>query len=218
MPSNAHVKPGRRYDASRRRQAAALRRRALLEAAAGLFVERGYAATTMSAIAERAGVNVDTLYATVGTKPQLFELLLETALSGVDVAVPVEQRDYVRRIRAEPDARGKLAEYASAVAGFQRQLAPLHQVARSAAAVDGELVRQWDAMLRRRASNIHLLIDDLATTGRLRHGLARKQAADTVTAVASPEVYVTLTDLCGWDTACYETWLADTLTRLLLDA
>jgi AcrR family transcriptional regulator len=171
----------------------------------------------MAAIAEEAGVNVDTLYATVGTKPKLFGLLLETALSGVDVAVPVEQREYVKRIRAEPDARRKLAHYAAAVAGFQQLLAPLRKVAMSAAAVDAELVGQWRAMLARRAANMHLLIDDLATTGRLRRSLGPKEAADTVTALASPEVYASLVELSDWKASRYEAWLAETLARLLLD-
>ena len=53
----------RRYDASRRRQAAARTRTAILEAARQLFSERGYAATPMTAIADRAGVALDTVYA-----------------------------------------------------------------------------------------------------------------------------------------------------------
>lgn len=72
-----------------------------------------------SAIAEEARVNVDTVYATVGTKPKLSGLPIETALSGVDVAVPAHQREYLQRIRAEPDARAKLAHCAAAVAGFR---------------------------------------------------------------------------------------------------
>ena len=55
----------RRYDATRRRQAAARTRTAILDAARELFTERGYAATPMTAIADRAGVALDTVYAAV---------------------------------------------------------------------------------------------------------------------------------------------------------
>ncbi|MDQ4092565.1 MAG: TetR/AcrR family transcriptional regulator, partial [Actinomycetota bacterium] len=54
----------------------------MLEAARELFTTRGYAATTVGQIAERAGVAVDTLYATGGRKPVLLREVFETALSG----------------------------------------------------------------------------------------------------------------------------------------
>jgi len=105
----------RRYDATRRRQSAARTRAAILDAARELFAERGYAATPMAAIAERAGVALDTVYASVGRKPALARLLIETAISGTDQAVPAEQRDYVRAVRAAPDAETKIAIYAAAI-------------------------------------------------------------------------------------------------------
>src|ERR1700683_3882077 len=92
----------RRYDATRRRQAAARTRAAILDAARELFTERGYTATPMTAIAERAGVALDTVYASVGRKPELARLLIETAITGTDQALPAEQRDYVRAIQAAP--------------------------------------------------------------------------------------------------------------------
>ena len=94
----------RRYDATRRRQAADRTRAAILDAARALFTERGYAATPMTAIADRAGVAVDTVYASAGRKPELARLLIETAISGTDRAIPAEQREYVRAIQAAPDA------------------------------------------------------------------------------------------------------------------
>jgi len=72
----------RRYDASRRRQAAERTRTAILDAALYLFTRQGYTATTMAAIAAQAGVALDTVYASVGRKPDLARLLIETAISG----------------------------------------------------------------------------------------------------------------------------------------
>src|SRR5215469_11240289 len=97
-PMPAPVK--RRYDAPRRRRAAARTRAAILDAARELFTERGYTATPMTAIADRAGVALDTVYASVGRKPELARLLIETAISGTDHAVPAEQRDYVKAVQA----------------------------------------------------------------------------------------------------------------------
>jgi len=77
----------------------------------------------MTAIAEAAGVALDTVYAAVGPKPVLFRLLLETAISGADDAVPAESRDYVRAIRSAPDAPGRLRIYAAALRRVQPRLA-----------------------------------------------------------------------------------------------
>src|SRR5215469_671645 len=112
-PMPAPVK--RRYDATRRRQAAARTRAAILDAARELFAERGYTATAMTAIADRAGVALDTVYASVGRKPELARLLIETAISGTDEAIPAGQRDYVKAVRAAPDAETKIAIFAAAV-------------------------------------------------------------------------------------------------------
>src|SRR6185503_15617068 len=93
----------RRYHSPRRAEQAVATRRAVLEAARELFIADGYAATTVAGVARRARVAVDTVYATVGRKPELLREVLETAISGTDQAVPAEQRDYVARVR---DAKG----------------------------------------------------------------------------------------------------------------
>src|SRR5499427_5510306 len=123
----------RRYDATRRRQAAARTRAAILDAARDLFSERGYTATPMTAIAERAGVALDTVYAAAGRKPDLARLLVETAISGTDDAVPAEQRDYVKAVQAAPDADTKIAIYAAAVTAIAPRLALVYSIISQAA-------------------------------------------------------------------------------------
>jgi AcrR family transcriptional regulator len=75
------VKP-RRYRSSVREEQARRTRLAILDAARLLFTDQGYAATTIAQIAAAARVAVDTVYASVGTKPVLVRLLVETAISG----------------------------------------------------------------------------------------------------------------------------------------
>ena len=72
----------RPYDNTNRVMTSQVRRGLVLAAARSLFLERGYVRTTMSAIAEQADVSVDTVYELVGRKPELFRLLIETAISG----------------------------------------------------------------------------------------------------------------------------------------
>jgi AcrR family transcriptional regulator len=204
----------RRYDATGRRQAAARTRTAILDAARQLFTERGYTATSMTAIAGRAGVALDTVYAAAGRKPELARLLIETAISGTDQAIPAEQRDYVRAIQAAPDADTKIATYAAAVTAIVSRLAPVLAIIQQAAAAEPELARLWDQIAERRAANMRRFVADLAAVHPLR--LDPGPAADIVWATNATEMYQLLVGQRGWTPQHYERFLADTWHRLLL--
>jgi AcrR family transcriptional regulator len=167
----------RRYDATSRRQAAARTRTAILDAARELFTERGYAATPMTAIAGRAGVALDTVYAAAGRKPDLARLLIETAISGTDQAIPAEQRDYVRAIQAAPDAGAKIAIYAAVNTEIAPRLALVLAIIRQAPD-EPELAQLWHQIAERRAANMRLFVADLASARPLR--VDADEAADIV--------------------------------------
>src|SRR2546422_6278080 len=57
-PNSRDVKPPRRYDSTRRRAQAAQTRQDILKAALQLFLEGGYAGTTINDVAAAAGVAV----------------------------------------------------------------------------------------------------------------------------------------------------------------
>jgi AcrR family transcriptional regulator len=204
----------RRYDATRRRQAAARTRTAILDAARDLFTARGYTATPMTAIAERAGVALDTVYASVGRKPELARLLIETAISGTDQAIPAEQRDYVRAIQAAPDAETKIALYAAAITAIAPRLAVVLAIIQQAAQAEPGLAALWDQIAERRAANMRRFVADLATVTSLR--LDPGDAADIVWATNAAELYQLLVGQRGWSPQRYEHFLADTWRRLLL--
>jgi AcrR family transcriptional regulator len=205
------------YDSSSRKAAARLTRQSIIDAARRVFLDKGYAATTMPTIAHAAGVALDTVYATVGKKPALFRLLIETAISGSDTAVPAEERDYVRAIRAETDAARKLRMYAAALRSIQQRLAPLFQVLQGAAPLDPQLAALWGNISQRRAKNMRLFAADLAATGRLRQDLSVAKAADIIWSMNSPEFYLLLVEQRGWSPHEFEDWLADAWIRLLLE-
>jgi AcrR family transcriptional regulator len=207
----------RSYDSSLRREAAKGTRQAIIDSARRMFLDRGYTATTMPAIAKAAGTALDTVYATVGRKPAVFRLLVEMAISGSDRIVPAEERDYVRAIRAEPDAARKLKLYAAALGGIQPRLAPLIRVLQEAAPLDPELNELWRKITQRRADNMRLLAENLAATGRLRAGPSVSQVADIIWAMNSPEFYLLLVEQRGWSPGEYANWLGDAWTQLLLE-
>ena len=99
------VKPRRRYDSSKRQEQAEQNRSAVLQAARHLFLERGFAATTMPAIASAAGVSVQTVYKVFGNKPRLAKAVFDVAMAGDDEPVPMLQRASLGRVRDERDPR-----------------------------------------------------------------------------------------------------------------
>ena len=207
----------RTYDSSARKAAAQSTRQSIIDAARRVFIRKGYAGATMSAIAREAGIALDTVYAAVGKKAALFRLLVETAISGGDEAVDAEERDYVRAIRAEPDAGEKLKIYAAALREIQPRLAPIFKVLQAAAMQDAELDALWREISQRRAANMRLLAQDLAATGRLRRDLSIPKVADIVWSLNSPEFYLLLVEERGWSAGDFEHWLVDAWARLLLE-
>jgi len=207
----------RSYDSSRRQAAAYERRLSIIEAARRLFIEQGYPATTMADIAREAAVNVDTLYAGVGTKPELFALLIDVTFSGTAEEIPVELRNYVARIQEEPRPERKLEIYAAAVTEIWERMASLLQVLQSGASANTALAEIWESFQQHRADNLQLLIDELQPIGALRSGLEPATTVDSAWAVTSTEVYLLLTANRDWSAERYRDWLADSLKRLLLN-
>lgn len=212
------MSPRRRYDAPRRRAAAEQRRRAIVDAARRLFVERGYAATTMAAIAAAAGVSHETVYAAFGPKPALFRHLVEVALSGTEAPVPAQERDIVRQVRAEPDPARICDLFARAVRQLLERLGPLFEVLTDGARTDPELKAFADELAARRAGHMRLFAADLAAAGGLREGLSVETAGDVVWVMNSPEFFLLCVRGRGWTPEFFEQWLADAWKRLFLPA
>lgn len=213
---NEDVKGRRGYRAPQRAARAAETRAAVLGAARALFVAQGYAGTTVAQIAERAGVNVDTLYASVGRKPALLRAVVETAISGTDRAVPAEQRDYVRAVRAAPGAREKIALYAGAVAEMGPRTAPIFLALRDAPVRDPQCARLRTEITSRRAADMRRFAAELRATGQLRADLTDDEVADIVWSTHSAEYYALLVHECGWTPERFGAHLVDTWCRVLL--
>jgi AcrR family transcriptional regulator len=204
----------RRYDSTRRTAESQRRRRRILDAAKDEFVALGYLGTTMTGIATRADVALDTVYTLVGRKPALFRTLIETAISGQDDAVPADQRDYVHAIKSADTATAKLTIYAEAVRHIQARLAPLLAVLQHAAGTDDELAQLWSEISERRATNMRRLATDIADAAPLR--VTIDEAADIIWATSSSELYLLLAHQRGWSPHHYQQWLTDSWHRTLL--
>jgi AcrR family transcriptional regulator len=205
------------YHSPRRAEQAIATRRAVLEAARDLFIERGYAVTTVADVARRARVAVDTVYASVGRKPALLREVMETAISGTDQAVPAEQRDYVARVRAATGAREKIELYVAGLAEIQPRLAPVYLALRDAAVTDPDSAAAWREISERRARNMRLFAADLRATGELRADLSDEDVADIIWSMNGPEYWTLLVTERGWPAERFSRHVADAWQRLFLD-
>jgi AcrR family transcriptional regulator len=199
----------------RARQAAATRQR-IIDAAGRLFAEHGYAATTISAIAQEADVAVETVYARFKNKQNLLEAFLDQSIVGDAESVPLLDRPAVQAVRAAGDQREQLALLAQIMCGVLERNASAHAVLRTAMAADSELGQLAAADDERRNATHRAFVEMLTNSGPLREGLSTSDAVDTMSALANPDTYALLTRRRSWTPSRIERWLATSLTLLLL--
>jgi AcrR family transcriptional regulator len=210
------VKPRRAYDSSRRREQARQNRRTVLEAARELFLERGYAATTVPAIAAQAGVAIPTVYKGFGNKAGLLKAVFDVSIAGDDEPVPMLQRDMVRRIEAEPDPRLKFSLYGVHLAQAGPRAALIQLVAREAAASDAEARDIWERMLAERLIGMTEFARHLHSGDHLRKGVSVEEARDILWTLNSVELFELLVLRRGWTPERYGRWVAAAMSAALL--
>ena len=191
-------------------------RRRMREAALALFREQGYAATPMQAIADRAGVAVQTLYFTFGTKRALLSEILDVAIAGDEEPVATLDRPHIQALLDDPDPVVQLRGQAAVTRRVYERLAPALEVVRGAATADPDLAALWERSIQQRATVMERFIAALATKTTLRDGMDQATAVDIALTLQSPEVITFLTAQRGWSPDKYEQWLASALTTELL--
>ena len=198
----------RRYRSPLRQERAADTRRRIATAALDLFAEHGFAGTAVTAIAERAGVSAQTVYATFGSKGALLRALLEQMEENADAAL------WRERIAADPDPRGKLTAFAQWSAGlFASSKAVI--TAGQGASDPAVLELRAEADGHRRAA-LDALVGTLQASGALQAGLSHRRAVDRAWILTGVEPYFGATEGCGWSDTAYAKWLADLLVSQLL--
>jgi AcrR family transcriptional regulator len=210
------VKPRRRYDSSRRQEQARHNRWAVLQAARQLFLERGFAATTMPAIASAAGVSVQTVYKAFGNKARLAKAVFDVAMAGDDEPVPMLQRASLARARDEPDPRTKLRLYGEFLAEVAPRHVPVQLVIRDAATSDPEARVVWAELQAERLKGMTLFARALHDDGHLRPGISTNEARDVLWTCNSAELFQLLVLERGWPPKRYGRWVADALISALL--
>jgi AcrR family transcriptional regulator len=210
---------GDQAEGGRHRQARTrLARRAVIETARTLFLERGYAATTIDAISDRSDVPPATVYRLFPGKLGILTAVLDTSIAGDDEGVAVEDRPNVAALVAEPDPGRQLLGFAGISVAINTRSADVYRILVSAAGSDAEAAALLAEYTRRREVGQGQIARLLARGQALRPGLKERDAADIIHALMSPELYRLLVIDRGWAPGRYERWLAAALAAQLLPA
>jgi len=210
------VKPKRRYNAARRQALAEETRRAILEAARNRFIERGYAGTTIEAIAQGAGVAVETVYAIFRTKRAVLARVIDVAAVGDEAPVPLLEREGPRAVREVRDQREQFRLFSRTIRETMERVGPIFEVMRAAAPTEPEIRALLDEYLHKRHVGTQYFVQAVVANGPLRPGLSMEEATDVVWTVSSAEVHRLFTQDLSWSGDRYEYWLGETLNTLLV--
>jgi AcrR family transcriptional regulator len=194
-----------------------LARRAVLDAATELFLDRGYGATTVEAISIASEVPQATVYRLFASKPGILKALLDRSVAGDDEPLPVAERPQVRALLGASEPVDVLAGLAAVSVDINRRTAPIYRILVSAAGSDKEAAALLGELARQRQEGQGRVASTLARTKALRPGIRAQDAADVIHALASPELYGLLVGDRRWTAERYERWLAESLVQQLVD-
>lgn len=202
----------RREYRSPAREAAALETRARVSAAAAeLFLEHGYASTSVRAIAQRAQVAEKTVYLQFENKGELLKTVVEEAIGGDDPQKPMAERDWFREVLAEADPDAKLSLLAKGTVALHQRTGRYFAMARGAAEVDKDASAQWARGKRGHARAMTHLAKHFHQHGVLPAGRDAQWAMNVLYVLLGPETWLLVTGELGRDDDGYESWLENTL-------
>jgi AcrR family transcriptional regulator len=191
-------------------------RRAVIDAAHTLFLERGYGATTIDAISVGSDVPPATVYRLFSSKRGILKALLDVSIAGDDELVPMAERPHIQSLLADPDPKSMVARFVHVAAEVNGRTATIYRILNSAAASDADAATLLDELTRQRQQGQGLVARALARRRALRRALGERDAGDIIHALGSPEVYRLLVVERGWPPERYEMWLTGTLINQLL--
>jgi AcrR family transcriptional regulator len=205
----------RPYDNSRRLAQVRATRLRVIDAAKRLFIESGYPATTLEAVANAADVSLPTLYRLFGSKRVLLAAVLDTSFGGDDEPIAFGERPAVRAARSEPDPLKMVEAFAGILAELMERTSAILHVLATAAQVDPEAAELLADIRRQRYTGQSRIVAALVERDALDLDLDPSKAADMVYAFMAPEVHRTLTFERGWTSQDYQSWIIRCLQSLL---
>jgi AcrR family transcriptional regulator len=199
------------HSRARQRQAEETRRR-ILAATRELFTSRGYAGTTLEAIAEIAEVSPKTIAAVFGSKRAILAEVVNPDAFGPHVQHLLDE------LRATPEPGLRVALVAQITRQAYEPLVLELELLRTAHVVAPELADLAREIEMRRRQNQGRLVAYLDEHRMLRQGLPLEEATDVLWTLTSYDLYRMLVVERRWEPVRYEAWLAQLLTQQLLQS
>ena len=206
----------RDYRSGLRAAQAADTRRLIVSSAARLFVEDGYGATTIDAVAEAAGVSRKTVFTAVGGKVDLLKTALDWAVAGDDRPVAVADRPALRELLALDDAVALLTAWVRVMVAIDVRVAGLFRALEVAADGDEAANGLLEESRRQRLVGARTVVKRLVALNALTDAVSRADAADVAWLATDPVLFDRFVRIRGWSVGRFETWLTRTLTGQLL--
>jgi len=201
---------------SRAEQASATRGR-IVAAAGALFLRDGFVTTTMAMIAKEAGVAVQTLYMSFGSKTAILQAAFDEALTGADKTGLLET-DWYQQVLSDPDGVAGLRLFCHQSGQVIDRAAPLFEVMRAAAA-DPEIGEVLAHNKKLRFDGYRRITEAVAS----RPGFARDLSVDDAHAilytVASEDCFLLMVTEHGWTVDRWTAWVTETcMSQFFADA
>ncbi len=208
------VKPRRSYRSALRHRQAQQTRSSILDAAARHLERDGYSKSSLRLIAESAGVSVETVYATFGSKAALF-----AALGGRNLQAAIRRAVPGGDLRALIDGRdleAQLTVFGQAAPAIMGPNWAIMEALRVGGATDAELAAAYRTGSEGRRGWMRGFAEAWSAMDRLRPGLDVEAASDVLWAITAPDVYRLLVVEAGWSQERYAAWLTEAARALVL--
>ena len=187
---------------------AAQTRAVVLDAAARLFGELGWADTSMRHVAKAAGVSMETVYAGFGSKGDLLAAVMDVAVVGDDLPIPLAQRD-VAFVLGTGTRDERVAKAAGMSVAISSRTCELVQALTQGSATDASLARRLAELDARRRAEIADYFEQVASRA------PTVLELDEVWLLTSAEVFHLLVHRSGWMPEQHKHWLANRLLGLV---
>jgi AcrR family transcriptional regulator len=206
----------RPYHAPRRAAAAAQTREAILQAAKARFEARGWAGTTIAAIAADADVSPKTIEALFGTKATLLAAVVDYSIRGDAADVPMIQRQAGQAVETAPDAATMLERHSDYAVAIDARSARVASVVESGAGSDKRVATLWARMNHNRRFGARWAAETLLQKPGVRPDLTLEEAEQIFVIAIDWGTYRTLSGELGLSREQVQEWIRRYYQRMLL--
>ena len=182
----------------------------ILGAARHHFAANGYAATSVKEIAAEAGVSVQTVYDSVGSKPDLVRRLNDL------IDAEAEVGEIAATIETETDPVALAAIAARVTRRIIERCGDIVRASFDGARADPDLAPVAIEGGRRHRAGAAAIAARLSSLGALRPDLTAEAATTTIAALAETRLALVLIDDHGLDLDQLERWIASTTAVAIL--